>query len=560
MNALTRFFIRTTDIERRTILDEPYRTIGRGLITSVVWPSAKTLVYIDKDIIYSIPSHELYTRALYASFVGSGSVIGKLSWNFNAAQDSFWVNAGMTSMILLQKKQMIFSINLVQPPYGAGYIPMLSGYATGTVPANTRETHVFWNNTENPFVWFESEHDKRGALYTLSGTSFLKVLNSDSVWKPAMSPGAKYIAFISSGDTTIFDAENGVVIASQKGDVAVSLAWKNNNELVIGGMETIRLWNVSTNAVDFLLFSSVSEYGRDEISGKICVRSSIGSYAYDELESRWVPLGREALMSLPELANGFYRVYVGESLNSGFGNALFIRKLSGSIDTRALFPQTASKPAVRGKVVLVFDALDEASGLGVILRTLASYNLRSTFFINGEFIRRYPARILEILGEGHACASMFFAPTDLNSDGFMIDDEFIKRGLARNEDEFFYATGKELELFWHTPNYEASAAVKKAGREAGYTWVNKGLAPPDRTTLEDAILGKAVYHSAAAMIDTMSARLASQDKSGKPASFIIPISVGIANGTRGDYLYEKLDVLISAIIEAGYEIVNLEDL
>ena len=142
----------------------------------------------------------------------------------------------------------------------------------------------------------------------------------------------------------------------------------------------------------------------------------------------------------------------------------------------------------------------------------------------------------------------------------MIDDEFIKRGLARNEDEFFYATGKELELFWHTPNYEANAAVKKAGREAGYTWVNKGLAPPDRTTLEDAILGKAVYHSAAAMIDTMSARLASQDKSGKPASFIIPISVGIANGTRGDYLYEKLDVLISAIIEAGYEIVNLEDL
>jgi hypothetical protein len=491
--------------------------------------------------------------------VGSGSVIGKLSWNFNAAMDSFWVNAGMTSMILLQKKQMIFSINLMQPSYGAGYIPMLSGYATGIVPVNTRETHVFWNNTENPFIWFESEHNNRGAFYTLSGTAFLKVLNSDSVWKPAISPDAKHIAFISNGETTIFSAENGVVIASLKGDAAVSLAWKNNDELVIGGMETIRLWNVSTNAVNFLLFSSAPEYGRDEISGKICVRSSLGSYAYDELEARWIPLERDALMSLPELANGFYRVYAGESLNSGFANALFIRKLSGSIDTRALFPQTASKPPPRGKVALIFDALDDASGLGAILRSLASYNLRSTFFINGEFIRRHPARILEILGEGHACASMFFTPTDLNADGFMIDDEFIKRGLARNEDEFFYATGKELSLFWHTPNYEASAAAKKAGQEAGYTWVNKGLAPPDRVTIEDAITGKTPYLSASTIIDAMSARLVSTDKS-TPSSFIIPISVGMANGTRGDYLYDKLDVLISAILEAGYEIVNLEDL
>jgi hypothetical protein len=516
-------------------------------------------VYIDKDIIYSIPAHELYTRALYASFVGSGSVIGKLSWSFNAAMDSFWVNAGMTTMILLQKKQTIFSINLVQPPYGAGYIPMLSGYATGIVPVNTRATHVFWNSTENPFIWFEAEHNRRGAFYTLSGTAFLKVLNSDSVWMPAMSPDAKYIAFISNNETTIFNAENGVVITSLKGDTAVSLVWKNNSELIIGGVETIRLWNVSTNAVEVLLFASAPEYGRDEISGKICIRSSLGSFVFDELEARWVPLGRDALMSLPELANGFYRVYLGESLNNGFGNALFIRKLSGSIDTRALFPQTARKLPSRGKVALIFDALDDASGLGEILRTISSYNLRSTFFINGEFIRRNPARILEILNDGHTCASMFFTPADLNSDGFIVDDEFIKRGLARNEDDFFYATGKELALFWHTPNYEASAAIKKAGREAGYTWVNKGLAPPDRVTLEDAILGKAVYHSAAVMIDAMNARLTASDND-KPSSFIIPVSVGIANGTRGDYLYDKLDVLISAIIEAGYEIVNLEEL
>ena len=40
----------------------------------------------------------------------------------------------------------------------------------------------------------------------------------------------------------------------------------------------------------------------------------------------------------------------------------------------------------------------------------------------------------------------------------------------------------------------------------------------------------------------------------------MPISVGIATGTRGDYLYDKLDVLISAILSEGYEIVTVSEL
>jgi len=32
------------------------------------------------------------------------------------------------------------------------------------------------------------------------------------------------------------------------------------------------------------------------------------------------------------------------------------------------------------------------------------------------------------------------------------------------------------------------------------------------------------------------------------------------DGTRRDYLYEKLDLLISSILENGYEIVSLKDL
>ena len=41
---------------------------------------------------------------------------------------------------------------------------------------------------------------------------------------------------------------------------------------------------------------------------------------------------------------------------------------------------------------------------------------------------------------------------------------------------------------------------------------------------------------------------------------VIPVSIGTMDGTRRDYLYEKLDLLISSILENGYEIVSLKDL
>jgi hypothetical protein len=41
---------------------------------------------------------------------------------------------------------------------------------------------------------------------------------------------------------------------------------------------------------------------------------------------------------------------------------------------------------------------------------------------------------------------------------------------------------------------------------------------------------------------------------GKPGS-IIPVRVGQEEDGRGDYLYQKLDVLIDALIERGYSIV-----
>ena len=36
---------------------------------------------------------------------------------------------------------------------------------------------------------------------------------------------------------------------------------------------------------------------------------------------------------------------------------------------------------------------------------------------------------------------------------------------------------------------------------------------------------------------------------------IVPVTVGLSNGTRESYLYDSLDLLLSAILDAGFDIV-----
>ena len=41
----------------------------------------------------------------------------------------------------------------------------------------------------------------------------------------------------------------------------------------------------------------------------------------------------------------------------------------------------------------------------------------------------------------------------MSDPGYQIDKTFLKKGLARNEDDYFIATGHEMAQLWHTPYY-----------------------------------------------------------------------------------------------------------
>jgi peptidoglycan/xylan/chitin deacetylase (PgdA/CDA1 family) len=200
----------------------------------------------------------------------------------------------------------------------------------------------------------------------------------------------------------------------------------------------------------------------------------------------------------------------------------------------------------RREVSLVFNAVDSADGLTEVLSVLHEYNLKATFFLNGDFIRRNPDAAREIALSGHEVGSLFYTYFNMTDSRYVVDKEFIKKGLARNEDDYFASTGRELTLLWHAPFYVVNSDILAASREMNYDYIGRDVDPLD-WTLSDPAAGLSRGLSVPEMVE----RVVGLKKPGS----IIPIRLGINDQRSGGYLYNNLDVLLNALLEEGYNVV-----
>ncbi|MBO5137114.1 MAG: polysaccharide deacetylase family protein [Spirochaetaceae bacterium] len=548
------YFTEPEAMFRSNQIPEHLRKIGSGSIHSVYWASEKKLIYIQNDIVYDIPLYEMYTRAIYSDFVGIGTIIGRLPFSFDAT-DRFSINPDTTRIVLIRDNRTVTYMTL---PGNASFAEQIY---TSTQSPNSGETYtfsVYWSSDGNPLVWlqinqtsnsFSQVYSLNDESNTIKKTEFPVPKNAKM---PLLSPDGKKLFFTDNNTAYVYSLNTWQEIASVKCGALISCLWANSQTIYLGGRETLCRWNINSHnngSYQTLFPSSAEKYAWNNETGCPVVLAEGILFEYDLKKEKW---NKSLLQQLPNsnTRNGKYRTFLGTSPNSDFTNAPYVRSLSGPAVTQILYTPAAEKKAARPVVSLAFDAIDNADGLATILHILENYNIKATFFINGEFLRRYPEETRWIVSAGHECGSMFYTATDLiEKQGFVVDETFIRRGLARNEDEFFSLTGSELSLIWHAPFYKANQLIQNAGRKAGYTYIPHSIAPKDNITLEEAAKSQKYYLTATEVIEEITATL----KDGG----VIPISVGISSGNRSDYLYDKLDLLIGAILDAGYNIVTV---
>ena len=540
------YFCNPDAVLRGVEIDERYRKVGRGSINSVYWASSKYLAYVDDYLLYKINTKELYTLGLYSGIIGQGKPMGRLPFQFNPLTDKFSCNDEVTSAVVTQNGKLF--TYLVVRSASCDYMDVIYSRPYTESNASLVASYVFWDASGKPVLWQEKlpfdgikEH---GSVYKL-GAQTQHVLEIEDSGKPFVSPNGSKVAFFAGSTVYVYDINSWKRIAVLTGEKVVSAIWTDESNIYVGGEKSVRSWNILTNKADTITLASVSAGYWDSADYSVIADTGNSNfYRYDSKKKTWSKTEVTSAIE-PVKQNGRYRVFIGTTPNKNYDNALYVRSLSKRAVTNPLYKESTKKSAEKKKVALAFELYDNADGLPLILSELKKFNAKGSFFINGEFIRRYPAETKQIVTNGHLCASMFFTTADLTENSFVINEDFVRRGLARNEDEFYACTGTELTLYWHAPYYSVSPELITYGGNAGYTYVN-ACTDVSEFTNPDMDPEKLIKRFCQALE--------------KSNGGVVSVVGGFSQSNHSRPLYKYIALLISALLDSGYELVDLNSL
>lgn len=142
----------------------------------------------------------------------------------------------------------------------------------------------------------------------------------------------------------------------------------------------------------------------------------------------------------------------------------------------AFVPDFTRGPSDRRQIVLSFDAGSSDRGAAEILGALARRGVRTTIFLTGDFIRRFPALARRIAEDGHEVGNHTDTHPHLTTyaaDGRQatrpgVDRGFLAAELGRASRIYRDTTGHAMASLWRAPFGEQNAEIRRWAAEAGY--------------------------------------------------------------------------------------------
>ncbi|MDR0707978.1 MAG: polysaccharide deacetylase family protein [Treponema sp.] len=536
--------------------DAPYeeerrRLIGEGSVACVVWEEGGDFFYIKGATVYRIKGSEIFFRSKYRDFLEIGYPSGTLPFAFDPDFDEFYVAPDANSL-LISKVNRAHRTLFFYPlgVSGATALPCLQ------LPELCSDVTALWSSANIITIFARNGTDQ--SVYRLNAAALVGTeAGALASFAPLPSPGMDNAALSPDGSRALLFGEKGAVlydyttwrkIQSISDAPSYACVWLGD-DFIIGDAKRIERIHINQDysaTRHLICLSSVDSVAFEAETNRILAQNN-GKWFSTDGRLAWTEL-QEPVMSPTSLVSGRYSVYLEKQDSGIYENLPMIRDIT-SVGTTPLIRIRDSSvfAADGGAIALCFDVYDDATGLSHVLDALDFFNVKATFFLNGECIRRHPEAARRIADAGHEAASLFFVPLDLSTSRYIIDNNFISRGLALNEDEFFAATGREMALLWHPPFYTLRPETREFALFAGYKTVERDVDPGDAVTREEALRRGLPFGSASSMIEVIMEK--------KRNASVVPVRLGLLQGGRDTYLYNRIFVLLDALISAGYSVV-----
>lgn len=576
------YYYSMNQLKRDEVMREELRLIGDGTLANVQWTQQNQLYYIDDSVLYRIFSAEFFTRSFYSDLLDAGQVVGKVPFEFDYNFDSFYVSPDGAKLLFNKGGRNLILYYLKNDDYLSTGSTVSLPYLY--LPRNTRIQRLLWSEKDVITVLTGSIQGGRSntSLFRLdlaareaqnaSSIAFEK-LEADSIKDLVLAPDGRHAALIYPDRVLIKQYDRWSTTRTLRHSEPLHANWTADDELIVSGRQFIRRYRLNESADTLIALSQPGTYGYGE-DGKVYTLAADERFAYSARDG-WKAFDEDVSIVPGQIANENYRVYLSNNPEGrSYRNMIMVRHIKEYKTTQLAshaghpyepFPEEEDPVNLknfnhgsrlrRREVALVFNAVDSVEGLTEVLNTLHDYGLKCTFFINGEFMRRNPEAVKELASSDHEIGSLFYTYFNMTDARYQISKEFIKQGLARNEDEYFNITageggrGDELALLWHSPYYFVNNQIIEASIEMNYTYIGYDVDPLDWVSKSEE---DSMYRSAPELVE----RVLMQKKPGS----IIPIRIGTVKGGRDDYLFQYLDLLIDALISKGYKVVPVSTL
>ena len=530
------------------LVDERFRLIGSGGINSILWGGQGDFYYFTGNTLYRVLNPELFTRTIYGDFLSIGSVAGLFPFEFDPRFDSFWIAPGSNSILVRKNEKGFFLFSLgANQGREAGIFPHFS------IPSGAANLSILWSGSGLLTICFSVQNQI--TIWRFETADGIKNIstnrNNPESSTGALSPDGTRAVFWGESGLELWDYTGWQIIQRLSREPVLACAWINNSRLITGNKNFIEELNFSGAAVTQrrICLSSADESGFESARQTRIVAKKGNEWFATDGRSQWTPAANPQLRQV-SLSTDRYRAYLETRPSVHFKNTPMIRNLTSAVTASLVANHTVNNAFVLNRpvrIALCFDLYDDETGVFHVLSALNRYKFRATFFLNGDFIRRNPAAASAIASAGHETASLFYAPIDFSDTRYRITQDFIVQGLARNEDEFFKATGREFSLLWHPPYYRSSNLISSSAASAGYITTTRTFDPGDWLSRNDILRLNLRQPSTASMVEQILTRSTN--------GAIIPIRLGLLAGGRDEYLFQSIDVLLDALIRSGIEIV-----
>lgn len=184
------------------------------------------------------------------------------------------------------------------------------------------------------------------------------------------------------------------------------------------------------------------------------------------------------------------------------------------------------------KVALSFDAAWGADDTDELLAILDKYKVKATFFIVGDWARKYPDMVKKLADAGHDIANHSNKHPHMNQ----MSKEAIKSDIMAAHETLKNVTGQEANLF-RPPYGEYNDTVIEAAKECNYYTIQWDVDSLDwkEYGLQE-LIDKVVKH-----------------KNLRPGSIVL-----LHNNAK--YTAKALDSIVKGLIDQGYTLVPVSEL